>query len=113
MYKIVQLAALSAALAAALVTAFDSRNASPSPARFLTDRLDTQVVPLPASVDVHGDAAANPAGQRCLARAWPYPDDCAAPSLSSTSRNIRIIGLDTFASGSAGSIRLPSRVAQR
>jgi hypothetical protein len=83
---LVQLAAMSAALAAATVTMLDYSSA-PSPARFLADQADAR----PAVSSATPREAAD-----CADRAWPYRDGCG--SASSTERAIRVIGLDSVAS---------------
>jgi hypothetical protein len=111
MYQVVKLAALSAALAAALVTLLDANRPAPSAARFLTDRLQTEVAPAIAPKNVTGGTV-GPVSNGCLEAAWPYRDACsgtAQPSL----RTVRVISPDRQASSRQADGALHVQIARR
>lgn len=85
MYDLLKLAALSAALAAALVTMLDGRNAAPPAARVLSGGLQTQVAPAPAR--------AKQSGIQSCTSGWPYQDECAVAA-GRPQRSIRVITPD-------------------
>ena len=97
MYDLLKLAALSAALAAALVTMLDGRNAAPNAARVLSGGAPAQVAPAPAKAKQSGPLSSCTSG-------WPYQDNCAV-SAGRSQRSVRVITPDNI----AGAAAMPAR----